>query len=159
MISLLNALDIQSIIPHRYPFQLIDKVISFKTGEEITVVKSVTIGEAFFSGHFPGLPIMPGVLIIEALAQAASVLLGLTERAWLPGDKITKTESTLLGVLGSTRVNLIKPVQPGCLLYLHARLDWKKDSATSLKVEAYADDELCAQGSIVVALTDKHTLL
>jgi 3-hydroxyacyl-[acyl-carrier-protein] dehydratase len=155
MTTLISALDIQSIIPHRYPFQLVDKVIHYVPGKEITAVKAVTIGEAFFSGHFPELPIMPGVLIIEALAQATSILLQLTERGWNPGDKIEKLETTLIGVLGNVKVNMLKPVHPGCFLYLHARLDWKKDSASSLKVEAYADDELCAQGSIVVALKEK----
>jgi len=140
MTTLINAFDIQSIIPHRYPLQLVDKVIHYVPGKEITAVKAVTIGEAFFSGHFPELPIMPGVLIIEALAQATSILLELTEREWNPGDKI-------------------KPVHPGCFLYLHARLDWKKDKANSLKVEACVDNELCAQGSIVVALKEKLEMI
>ncbi len=68
-------------------------------------------------------------------------------------------ESNLIGVLGGVKVNMIRPVQPGCMLHLHAKLDWKKDSATSLKVEAYAGDELCAQGSMIVALTEKHKLV
>ena len=159
MTTLIHARDIQSIIPHRYPMQLIDKVVHYVQGQEITAVKAVTIGEAFFAGHFPGLPIMPGVLIVEAMAQATSVLLELTERGWQPGDKISQANTTLLGVLGTVKVNMVRPVHPGCMLYLHARLDWKKENASSVKVEAYADDELCAQGSIIVALKEKLQLL
>lgn len=159
MNKLLNATEIQLLIPHRYPFQLVDKVIGYVKGQEITAIKAVTIGEDFFCGHFPGLAIMPGVLIIEALAQAASILLELTDRGWEPGETIMKRESTFVGVLGAIKVNMIRPVEPGCFLKLHAKIDWQKESATSLKVEGYADEELCAQGSLVVALKDKHILL
>jgi 3-hydroxyacyl-[acyl-carrier-protein] dehydratase len=103
---------------------------------------------------------MPGVLIIEALAQAASVLLELSSRNWEAGEKLVDTnEGNHVGVLGNVKINMVHPVQPGCLLYLSVKLDWQKQNATSLKVEAYVEDHLCAQGSLVVALVDKHTLL
>lgn len=159
MTTILHAIDIQAVIPHRYPFQLIDRVIEYRPGEQITALKAVTIGEPFFSGHFPDLPIMPGVLVIEALAQTASVLLELTGSGWVPGAPVPKSEGSQVGVLGNVKVNMIRPVWPGCFLRLHARVDWRKDTATALKVEAYADDELCAQGSMVVALTEKQKLL
>lgn len=159
MKKLLNATDIQLLIPHRYPFQLIDRVVDFESGKEITAIKAVTIGEQFFCGHFPGLAIMPGVLVIEALAQATTLLLELTHRNWKPGDKLFKRDSNQIGVLGAVKVNMIRPVEPGCFLRLHAKLDWQKESATSLKVEAYADDELCVQGSIVVGLKEKKVLV
>lgn len=159
MSHLLNATEIQSLIPHRYPFQLIDKVIKFESGKEIVAIKAVSIGEPFFCGHFPGLAIMPGVLIIEALAQATTVLLELTGRDWAPGDVITPGDSDNIGVLGAVKVNMVKPVQPGCLLVLKAQLDWQREAATSLKVEATVDGEICAQGSIVVALKEKHVLV
>jgi 3-hydroxyacyl-[acyl-carrier-protein] dehydratase len=159
MKKLLNATEIQLLIPHRYPFQLIDGVIDFENGKEITAVKAVTIGEQFFCGHFPGLAIMPGVLVIEALAQATSLLLELTNREWMPGDLIFQRESNQIGVLGAVKVNMLRPVEPGCFLRLHAKLDWQKESAASVKVEAYTDDELCVQGSIVVGMKEKQVLV
>ncbi|MGI9215131.1 MAG: 3-hydroxyacyl-ACP dehydratase FabZ, partial [Gammaproteobacteria bacterium] len=70
----MDILDITKYLPHRYPFLLIDKVLNFEIGKNLTAIKNVTINEPFFTGHFPGNPIMPGVLIIEALAQAAAIL-------------------------------------------------------------------------------------
>lgn len=74
METILDVRQIQSIIPHRYPFLLVDRIVEFESGKRIVGIKSVTVNEPFFQGHFPGMPIMPGVLIIEALAQTAAVL-------------------------------------------------------------------------------------
>ena len=72
---MLNNMDIQKILPHRYPFLLIDKVVEMEEGKSVKAIKNVTINEPFFQGHFPGNPIMPGVLICEALAQAGAIML------------------------------------------------------------------------------------
>src|SRR5689334_19731801 len=76
MESLLNIGDIQRLLPHRYPFLLVDRVVEFEPGKRLVAVKNVTINEPFFNGHFPGAPVMPGVLIVEAMAQAAGLLVG-----------------------------------------------------------------------------------
>ena len=75
VINMLNNIEIQNILPHRYPFLLVDKVIELEEGKSVKGIKNVTINEPFFQGHFPGNPIMPGVLICEALAQVGAVLL------------------------------------------------------------------------------------
>lgn len=72
---------IQELLPHRYPFLLVDRVLAFEAGKSLTAIKNVTINEPFFQGHFPGHPVMPGVLIIEALAQASGVLIQLSQRS------------------------------------------------------------------------------
>lgn len=74
--TLINSEEIMKYIPHRYPFLLVDRVIEFKKGQSAVGIKNVTINESFFNGHFPGKPVMPGVLIIEALAQTAGILVG-----------------------------------------------------------------------------------
>ena len=80
----IEAHDIAKILPHRYPFLLIDRVLAFEVGKTLTAIKNVTVNEPFFQGHFPGFPVMPGVLIIEALAQASGVLVHLTS-TYAPG--------------------------------------------------------------------------
>ncbi|MFT3790079.1 MAG: 3-hydroxyacyl-ACP dehydratase FabZ [Rudaea sp.] len=80
----IEAWDIAKILPHRYPFLLVDRVLAFEVGKSLTAVKNVTINEPFFQGHFPGYPVMPGVLVIEALAQASGVLVYLSSH-YAPG--------------------------------------------------------------------------
>jgi len=80
----IEAHDISKMLPHRYPFLLVDRVLAFETGKTLTAIKNVTMNEPFFQGHFPGFPVMPGVLIIEALAQASGVLVHLSSQ-YAPG--------------------------------------------------------------------------
>jgi 3-hydroxyacyl-[acyl-carrier-protein] dehydratase len=80
----IEAHDISKMLPHRYPFLLVDRVLAFKAGKTLTAIKNVTMNEPFFQGHFPGFPVMPGVLIIEALAQASGVLVHLSSQ-YAPG--------------------------------------------------------------------------
>jgi 3-hydroxyacyl-[acyl-carrier-protein] dehydratase len=88
-----NAVEIMNLLPHRFPFLLIDKIVSCTPGETITAIKNVSVNEPFFTGHFPGNPIMPGVLIIESMAQAGGVLSHITV-----GDSVPKTLYVLVSV-------------------------------------------------------------
>ncbi len=99
-------------LPHRYPMLLVDKVVEIKPGEEITAIKAVSFNESFFQGHFPGRPIMPGVLQIEALAQAAGILA--VETLDLAGS------GKLVYFMAIEQAKFRAPVEPGCLLELKA---------------------------------------
>jgi len=160
MNTLLNNAQIQSILPHRHPMQLVDQVVAFDKGKSITALRAIGTGEPALTGHFPGFPIMPGVLIIEALGQACALLLELTERNWSPGEAILDIpEKGMLGVLCDVKVRLLKPVFPGTLVQLEAEVDWNSGPASSLKVKAHDGTTTFAKGSIKVAMAPKASLL
>lgn len=159
METLLQAHQIRKILNYRYPFQLTDRVVSYTKGEKITAIKAVSLGEEYFAGHFPDFPIMPGVLIIEALAQSASLLMVLTMLGWEGQGEVKPVESDLIGVLGSVKINLLRPVLPGSLMQLEAKIEWSKGSTTSLQVCALVEDIVCAKGNIIVVAIDKRKLI
>src|SRR5579864_6688866 len=109
----LDIHDILKILPHRYPFLLIDRVLELKRKERIVAIKNVTINEPFFNGHFPGLPIMPGVLIVEAIAQAGGALL-LTE--------VEDRNDKIMMFTGIDRARFRRPVSPGDQLRLEVEV-------------------------------------
>jgi 3-hydroxyacyl-[acyl-carrier-protein] dehydratase len=114
-----NSMDIHEILehlPHRYPFVLIDRIISMELGKEITALKNVTINEPFFPGHFPHHPVMPGVLIVEAMAQAAAVLSFKTMNA-KPSD------DSVYYFAGIDSARFKKPVSPGDQIILNVKID------------------------------------
>jgi len=113
--TLLDVNGIAELLPHRYPFLLIDKIISFTPGESITAIKNVTINEPFFQGHFPGNPVMPGVLIIEAMAQAGGVLSHLTHADMDPRP--------LYYLTGVDEARFRRPVSAGDVLTLQVSVD------------------------------------
>jgi 3-hydroxyacyl-[acyl-carrier-protein] dehydratase len=123
--------DILKILPHRYPLLLIDRVLELKRKERIVAIKNVTINEPFFNGHFPGQPIMPGVLIVEAIAQAGGALL-LTE----VGDRDNK----IMVFTGIERAKFRKPVGPGDQLRLEVEVKGWRDvpGLTAAKMQGYA---------------------
>jgi 3-hydroxyacyl-[acyl-carrier-protein] dehydratase len=108
----LDNVAIEAIIPHRFPFLLVDKVLEMKPGKRITALKNVTINEQFFQGHFPGAPVMPGVLIVEALAQTAAILVMQDRDNW---DKIPV-------FMSMDAVKFRNPVKPGDTLKLEAEI-------------------------------------
>jgi 3-hydroxyacyl-[acyl-carrier-protein] dehydratase len=107
--------QILKLLPHRYPLLLVDKVLSYETGKSIVAIKNVTINEHFFAGHFPHHPVMPGVLIIEALAQAAAILTFKTHEH-------KSDANSVYYFVGINNARFKKPVMPGDTLELHAEL-------------------------------------
>jgi 3-hydroxyacyl-[acyl-carrier-protein] dehydratase len=147
-----TALDIHEILkilPHRYPFMLIDRVLELKRKERIVAIKNVTINEPFFSGHFPGLPIMPGVLIVEAIAQAGGALL-LTE--------VEDRADKVMVFTGIDRAKFRRPVSPGDQLRLEVEvIGWRTVpgmTAAKMKGEALVNGKRVAEATVSCQLID-----
>ena len=141
---MLNNIDIQKILPHRYPFLLVDKILELDEGKSIKGIKNVTINEPFFQGHFPGNPIMPGVLICEALAQVGAVML-----LSLPENK------GKLGVFtGINNFKFRRQVVPGDTLELSAELLTYRHGMGKANVKATVQGQVAAMGEISFAVID-----
>jgi len=145
----LDIHEIMKILPHRYPFLLIDRVLDLKRKERIVAIKNVTINEPFFMGHFPGLPIMPGVLIVEAIAQAGGALL-LTE--------VEDRENKVMVFTGIDRAKFRKPVGPGDQLRLEVEVTgWRSvPGMTAAKMQGYAyvGEKRVAEAAVSCQLVD-----
>ena len=145
----LDIHEILKILPHRYPLLLIDRVLELKRKERIVAIKNVTINEPFFNGHFPGLPIMPGVLIVEAIAQAGGALL-LTE--------IEDRSDKVMVFTGIDRAKFRKPVSPGDQLRLEVEVTgWRSvPGMTAAKMQGYAwvGDKRVAEAIVSCQLVD-----
>lgn len=143
---MLTNVEIQKIIPHRYPFLLVDKIIELEPGKRAVGIKNVTVNEPFFQGHFPGFPIMPGVLIVEALAQTA----GIAANAAAEGGE----GDPKLGVFASIdEMKFKKQVLPGDTLRLEVEILSSKMGVVKAKVKAAVDDKIAAEGEIRFAMT------
>jgi len=138
---------IQKILPHRYPFLLVDKIVEFQMDERAVGVKNVTMNETFFQGHFPGQPVMPGVLIVEALAQAGGVLMlnGIEN----PGNK-------LVFFMAINNVKFRRPVVPGDQLMLDVKLVSKRSKVVQIRGEALVDGNIVAEGDFTAAIVDRQ---
>ncbi len=142
-----KTLDIHAILeqlPHRYPFLLIDRVTSVVAGESVTAIKNVTINEPYFTGHFPQRPVMPGVLIIEALAQATGILAFITA-----GQK--PDDNMLYYFAGIDNARFKKPVEPGDQIILQATLVKQKRNIWKFKGTATVDGEIVASADLMCA--------
>ncbi|MCW5967557.1 MAG: 3-hydroxyacyl-ACP dehydratase FabZ [Blastocatellales bacterium] len=139
--------EIQSIIPHRYPFLLIDRIIEIEPLKRIVALKNVTINEPFFQGHFPGAPVLPGVIIIEAMAQAGAVLLF---------REVTDRENKLLYFTSIEEAKFRRPVGPGDQLRIEVSVIKYKMGYAKLRAEARVDGQLVTEAIIASALADKN---
>ena len=140
-------LDINAILkrlPHRYPFLLVDRVLECHPGESIRALKNVTYNEPFFQGHFPGRPVMPGVIIIEALAQAAGIL------AFVTGN-VVPNEETRFYFVGIDKARFRKPVVPGDQLVLTAKLERALKGIWCFSTVARVGDNEVAHADMMVA--------
>jgi len=144
-----TSLDIRQVmaaLPHRYPMLLVDRVERFEKDVSITATKAVTINEGFFQGHFPGRPIMPGVLIVEALAQAAGVLA--VESLGLAGS------GKLVYFMAIDGAKFRAPVEPGCLLQLDVEFVQKRSSVCKFSGRASVNGKLAAEANFTAMIAD-----
>ena len=138
-ISIIEINEILNLIPHRYPLLLVDKIVDFELGKVITGLKNITFNEPYFQGHFPGNPVMPGVLIIEAMAQTSAILVAKTINA--PKDKST------IYFMAINDAKFRKIVKPGDVLIIKSELQQNRNSVWKFYAKAYVNDELVAESS------------
>lgn len=143
----LDIHDIMRILPHRYPFLLIDRVIDLVRMKRIVAIKNVTMNEPFFAGHFPNMPIMPGVLIVEAVAQAGGALL-LTE--------IPDREHKLMVFTGIEKARFRRPVVPGDQLRIEVEVKAWRGDAVRMQGIAYVEDKKVAEAIVTCRLVDRE---
>jgi len=139
--------EIMATLPHAYPFLLVDRIVEMELGKRIVGIKNVTVNEPFFTGHFPGRPIMPGVLIVEALAQTAGILAFKSE----PGD-----EGKPVYFLGLDNVRFRKPVVPGDQLRLELEVTRHRRSIWGFKGKAFVDNTLVAEADLLAMLGEEE---
>jgi 3-hydroxyacyl-[acyl-carrier-protein] dehydratase len=140
--------EIMTTLPHAYPFLLVDRIIEIEPGKRIAGIKNVTYNEPFFPGHFPGRPIMPGVLIVEAMAQTAGVLVFNTLSE---GER-----NKLVYFLGMDNVKFRKPVVPGDQLRLELEITKHRQSIWGFKGKALVDGKLVAEAELLAMLGEKE---
>lgn len=144
--TVLDINQIMAILPHRYPFLLIDRVTEIERKQRIVAWKNVTINEPFFAGHFPHYPIMPGVLIVEAIAQAGGALL-LTE--------VEDRENKLMVFTGIERARFRRPVTPGDQLKIEVIVTAWRRTAVRMEGKAYLGDKVAAEAVVTCRLVDR----
>src|SRR5438270_6465829 len=142
----LDTGEVMKILPHRYPFLMVDRVIGFEGENKITAIKSITINEPFFQGHFPGHPVMPGVMQVEAMAQVASILL----------FKLTKSSSRVGYFMSADQVKFRKPVFPGDTIFIHAELTRARGNRMA-KTKCYCvvNDAIVSEAELMFTFLDK----
>jgi beta-hydroxyacyl-ACP dehydratase FabZ len=137
------------MLPHRYPFLLVDKVLDMEKGKSIVAIKNVTINEHFFQGHFPVLRVMPGVLVVEALAQAGGILLY---------NSIPNPEEKLVFLSKIDNLKFRKPVVPGDQIRLEVELVKLKSRVAHVRARALVDQEVVTEGDILASLANLEGL-
>jgi len=143
--TILDINEIQRILPHRYPFLLVDRIVEIEA-ERIVGIKNVTLNEPFFAGHFPGFPVMPGVLIVEAMAQAAGVLVL---------KSIADRDSKLVLLVAIENARFRRPVVPGDTLRLEMTVVKRRTSVAKMAGRATVDGQLVAEAEVMCKLADK----
>ena len=143
-----NIKEIMGLLPHRYPFLLVDKILEIEEGKRIVGIKNVSINEPFFQGHFPGAPIMPAVLLLEAMAQTGGTLVLSSE------SEKSKVRNVLF--LGIDKARFRKPVYPGDQVRLELEVLQHKKSVWKFKGEAFVEGTLVAEAELMAMISDKE---
>jgi beta-hydroxyacyl-ACP dehydratase FabZ len=143
---MLTILDILKILPHRYPMLLVDRILEIEEGKRIVGLKNVTANEQFFQGHFPGAPVMPGVLIVEAMAQCGAVLFL---------RDIPDRDQKLFLFGGVDRARFRRPVVPGDQLILECELVAKRSNTIKLRGTARVDGNVVAEAELLSVMTER----
>jgi beta-hydroxyacyl-ACP dehydratase FabZ len=144
---MMDIREIQRLIPHRYPFLLIDRVLEMELGKRIVGLKNVTINEPFFVGHFPNYPIMPGVLILESLAQAGAILIK---------RSLNLPENKLMLFMGIDKAKFRKPVFPGDQLRLEMDLTRLHTRSAKARGRAYVEQALVVEAELLMMIADRE---
>jgi beta-hydroxyacyl-ACP dehydratase FabZ len=144
--GVLDIRKILDILPHRYPFLLVDRIVAIEDGRKVVGIKNVTFNEPFFQGHFPGSPVMPGVLIVEAMAQVGAVLLlrGIPDR-----------EKKLVYFAGIDKARFRRPVTPGDQLRFEVVVLKLRSRSARLRGEAFVDGVLVAEAELFSSMVDR----
>lgn len=140
--------EIQALLPHRYPFLLVDRIKEFEPHKSIVGIKNVTVNEPFFQGHFPGRPVMPGVLIIEAMAQVGGVLV------FKSGGAVGKTVMYLTGI---EEAKFRRPVVPGDQLRVEIEVLKKRPPFWKMQGKAYVDNEVACETVVTAMVMEEKT--
>ena len=143
-----NIKDIMGLLPHRYPFLLVDRILEMEEGKRIVGIKNVSINEPFFQGHFPDAPIMPAVLLLEAMAQTGGTLVLSSE------SEKSKTQNVLF--LGIDKARFRKPVYPGDQVRFELVALQRKKSVWKFKGEAFVEGILVAEAELMAMISDKE---
>lgn len=142
---MIEAKEIQDILPHRFPFILVDRILELEKSSRIVGIKNVTINEPFFQGHFPGRPIMPGVMIIEAMAQVAGVL---------AFKSVDDDRRQFVYFMGIDKAKFRKPVVPGDQIRFEVGVIQSRPPYWKMKAEAFVDGKLVCEAELMAMLSD-----
>jgi len=138
----LDIYKVLEILPHRYPFLLVDRVVEFVAGESLTALKNVTYNEPYFNGHFPYRPIMPGVLVLEAMVQSCAILASLTV-----DQKVS--DRRIYYFVGVDNARFKRPVEPGDQLIMRVQLERRLKGMWKCSAEATVDENLCCRAGFM----------
>jgi len=145
--KIINITEIMKLLPHRYPFILVDRVVELVEGDRIIALKNVTINEPFFAGHFPGAPIMPGVLIIEAMAQSGGILFAVSQPEEKRGGPVY--------FMGMDKVKFRKPVVPGDQLFFEVKILNMRSKAVKMSGIATVEGKCVAEAEFMATFGGK----
>lgn len=145
---MLSIDQIREKLPHRYPFLMVDKVLELEEGNRIVAIKNVTINEPFFQGHYPHLPVMPGVMIVEAMAQVGGLAVGGTSE-----------DDTLPLLAAVERVRFKHMVRPGDQLVITAQVLANRSGVVKVQAEAKVDEKVCASGQLTFMLAKREDVV